>query len=246
MFYWVMKHVLVGPLLRLAYRPWVEGRKNVPRRGAAILAGNHLAVIDSFILPLMLPRQVKFLGKSDYFTGRGVKGRITAWFMTGIGTIPIDRSGGAASEAAINTGLRVLADGDLLGIYPEGTRSPDGRLYKAKTGVARMALESGVPVVPVVMVGTDEAQPVGRTVPRFMPLGARIGEPLDFSHLSHKSTDHATLRKVADEIMEAILALSDQEYVDVYAATEKASTASGRAPTPATRYLPTRRPPRRD
>ncbi|GAB4086082.1 lysophospholipid acyltransferase family protein [Myceligenerans cantabricum] len=244
MFYWVMKHVLVGPWLRLAYRPWVEGREHVPRRGAAILAGNHLAVIDSFLLPLMVPRQVKFLAKSDYFTGRGLKGRITAWFMSGIGTIPIDRSGGAASEAAISTGLRVLSQGDLLGIYPEGTRSPDGRLYKAKTGVARMALEAGVPVVPVVMVGTDQAQPVGRTVPRFMPLGARFGEPLDFSALAHRAGDHATLREVADEIMEAILALSDQEYVDVYAATEKASTATGRAPTPATRYLPTRRPPK--
>ncbi|GAA1866283.1 lysophospholipid acyltransferase family protein [Myceligenerans crystallogenes] len=242
MFYWVMKHVLVGPLLRLAYRPWVEGRKNVPRRGAAILAGNHLAVIDSFLLPLMLPRQVKFLGKSDYFTGKGLKGRITAWFMTGIGTIPVDRAGGAASEAAISTGVRVLREGDLLGIYPEGTRSPDGRLYKAKTGVARMALETGVPVIPVVMVGTDEAQPAGRVVPRFMPLGARIGEPLDFSHLAGKAGDHATLRRVADEIMEAILALSDQEYVDVYAATEKSATAAGREPTPATRYLPTQRP----
>lgn len=242
MFYWVMKNILVGPLLRVAYRPWVEGRGNVPRDGAAILAGNHLAVIDSFLLPLMLPRQVKFLAKSEYFTGKGLKGRVTAWFMSGIGTVPIDRSGGAASEAAIRTGLRILGDGDLLGIYPEGTRSPDGRLYKAKTGVARMALETGVPVIPVVMVGTDEAQPVGRTIPRFMPLGARIGEPLDFSHLSHKSADHVTLRRVADEITEAILALSDQEYVDVYAATEKAGTSAGRPSTPATRYLPTQRP----
>jgi 1-acyl-sn-glycerol-3-phosphate acyltransferase len=232
LFYWVMRNVLVGPLLRLAYQPWVVGGKNVPRTGAAIVASNHLAVIDSFILPLLIKRRVTFLGKSDYFTGKGLKGKIVAWFMTGIGVIPVDRSGGAASEAALRTGLRVLREGSLFGIYPEGTRSPDGRLYKAKTGVARMALESGAPVVPVAMVDTDVAQPVGRTIPRFMPLGAVIGEPLDFSRYKGMESDKFVLRAVADEIEYAILALSGQEYVDAYAASAKERAARGEPTIP--------------
>jgi len=232
LFYWVMRNVLVGPLLRLAYQPWVVGARNVPRSGAAIVASNHLAVIDSFILPLLIKRRVTFLGKSDYFTGKGLKGKIVAWFMTGIGVIPVDRSGGAASEAALRTGLRVLREGSLFGIYPEGTRSPDGRLYKAKTGVARMALESGAPVIPVAMVDTDVAQPVGRTVPAFMPLGAVIGEPLDFSRYKGMETDKFVLRAVADEIEYAILSLSGQEYVDAYAASAKERAARGEPPIP--------------
>lgn len=233
MFYWVMRNVLVGPLLRVAYQPWVVGAKNIPRTGAAIVASNHLAVIDSFILPLLIRRRVTFLAKSDYFVGRGVKGKIVAWFMTGIGMIPVDRSGGAASSAALLTGLRVLREGRLFGIYPEGTRSPDGRLYKAKTGVARMALESGAPVIPVAMVDTDVAQPPGKGIPTFMPLGAVIGEPLDFSRYKGMETDKFVLRAVADEIEYAILALSGQEYVDTYAASAKERTARGEAPAPA-------------
>lgn len=242
MFYWVMKHVLVGPVLRLAYRPWIRGAENVPENGPAILASNHLAVIDSFILPLLLPRQVKFLGKSDYFTGSGLKGRLVAGFMRGVGTIPVDRSGGKASEAALRTGLRVLAEGDLFGIYPEGTRSPDGRLYRAKTGVARMALESGAPVIPVAMVGTNIAQPVGRVVPKFMPLGAIVGEPLDFSRYKGMEEDRFVLRAVADEIQYAILRLSGQEYVDMYAATAKARLAAGGDAGPAADSAPGGKP----
>lgn len=230
MFYWVMKHVLVGPWLRLAFRPWTRGVENVPADGPAILASNHLAVIDSFVLPLVLERQVQFLGKSDYFTGSGVKGRLVAGFMRGVGTIPVDRSGGKASEAALRTGLRVLSDGELFGIYPEGTRSPDGRLYRGKTGVARLALESGAPVVPVAMVGTDVAQPLGRAVPRPKAIGVVIGEPLDFSRYQGMEHDRFVLRSVTDEIMYAILRLSEQEYVDVYAATMKARLAAGREP----------------
>lgn len=233
MFYWIMRNVLVGPLLRVAYQPWVVGAKNIPRTGAAIVASNHLAVIDSFILPLLVRRRVTFLAKSDYFVGRGVKGKIIAWFMTGIGMIPVDRSGGAASGAALRTGLRVLHEGRLFGIYPEGTRSPDGRLYKAKTGVARMALESGAPVIPVAMVDTDVAQPPGKGLPTFMPLGAVIGEPLDFSRYKGMETDKFVLRAVADEIEYAILALSGQEYVDTYAASAKERMARGEAPAPA-------------
>lgn len=238
MFYWVMRNLLVGPLLRLAYQPWVIGEKNVPRTGAAIVASNHLAVIDSFILPLLTPRRVTFIGKSDYFTGKGLKGKIVAWFMTGIGVIPVDRSGGAASAAALRTGLRVLSEGSLFGIYPEGTRSPDGRLYKAKTGVARMALESGAPVIPVAMVDTDVAQPPGRGLPAFMPLGAVIGEPLDFSRYKGMENDKFVLRAVADEIQYAILALSGQEYVDSYAASAKERAARGEPPIPSSEEGP--------
>ena len=226
MFYWVMKNVVVGPWLRLAFRPWTKGVENIPSSGPAILASNHLAVIDSFVLPLVLDRQVQFLGKSDYFTGGGVRGRMVAGFMRGVGTIPVDRSGGKASEAALRTGLRVLDEGDLFGIYPEGTRSPDGRLYRGKTGVARLALESGAPVIPVAMVGTDVAQPLGRAVPKPMPIGIVFGEPLDFSRYRGMENDRFVLRSVTDEIMYAILRLSDQEYVDVYAATMKARLAT--------------------
>ncbi|GAA1739654.1 lysophospholipid acyltransferase family protein [Isoptericola hypogeus] len=233
MFYWMMKNVLVGPWLRLAFRPWTRGVENVPTSGPAILASNHLAVIDSFVLPLVLERQVQFLGKSDYFTGGGVRGRVVAGFMRGVGTIPVDRSGGKASEAALRTGLRVLDEGDLFGIYPEGTRSPDGRLYRGKTGVARLALESGAPVIPVAMVGTDVAQPLGRALPKPMPIGIVIGEPLDFSRYRGMENDRFVLRSVTDEIMYAILRLSEQEYVDVYAATMKARLATAaQHPTP--------------
>jgi 1-acyl-sn-glycerol-3-phosphate acyltransferase len=231
LFYWFMKQVMVGPLLRLLYRPWTRGVENVPDEGGAILASNHLAVIDSFILPLVLNRKVQFLGKSDYFTGKGVKGRLTAGFMRGVGTIPVDRSGGKASEAALSTGLRVLNDGELFGIYPEGTRSPDGRLYRGKTGVARLALESGAPVIPVAMIGTNIAQPIGKVIPKPMRIGIVIGEPLDFSRYQGMENDRFILRAVADEIQYAIMSLSGQEYVDIYAATAKARLAAGPAAT---------------
>jgi len=228
LFYFLMRHVLGGPILKLWFRPWTKGVENVPSEGPAILASNHLAVIDSFVLPLVLKRQIKFLGKADYFTGRGVKGRLVAGFMRGVGTIPVDRGGGKASEAALNTGLRVLRDGGLFGIYPEGTRSPDGRLYRGKTGVARMALESGAPVIPVAMVGTDQAQAIGQAIPKSMPIGVVFGEPLDFSRYKGMESDRFVLRSVTDEITYAIMRLSEQEYVDVYAATAKARIAAER------------------
>lgn len=229
MFYWLMRYVLAGPLLKAYFRPWTKGLENVPTDGPAILASNHLAVIDSFVLPLVLERQVQFLGKSDYFTGAGAKGRLVAGFMRGVGTIPVDRSGGKASEAALDTGLRVLKQGGLFGIYPEGTRSPDGRMYRGKTGVARLALESGAPVVPVAMVGTDKAQKVGQVVPKPIPIGIVMGEPLDFSRYKGMENDRFVLRSVTDEIVYAILRLSEQEYVDIYAATAKARIAAEKA-----------------
>jgi 1-acyl-sn-glycerol-3-phosphate acyltransferase len=236
-FYTVMKATL-GSVLRVFYQPWVRGAENVPEEGPAILASNHLAVIDSFFLPLMLPRSVVFLGKQDYFTGRGVKGKIVAGFMRGVGTIPVDRTGGKASEAALATGARRLREGGLFGIYPEGTRSPDGRLYRGKTGVARLALESGAPVVPVAMVGTDIAQPIGKRIPRLHRIGIVIGEPLDFSRYAGLENDRFVLRSITDEIMYEIMRLSGQEYVDVYAATMKARLAKKDAATAKKKDVP--------
>ena len=175
MFYWFMKNLVAGPLLRSTFRPWVTGLENIPAKGGVILASNHLSFIDSVFLPLLVDRNLVFLAKSDYFTGPGLKGWATKMFFTATGMLPIDRSGGKASEASLNTGLRVLAEGRMLGIYPEGTRSPDGRLYRGKTGVARMALEGHVPVLPVAMVGTDKVQPIGQKVPNIGRVGVRIG-----------------------------------------------------------------------
>ena len=228
MFYWLMK-LLVGPVLRLMFRPWVKGLDNVPASGGAILASNHLAVIDSFVLPLVLSRKIRFIGKAEYFTGTGLKGRLTAGFFRGVGTIPVDRSGGKASEAALNTGLKVLREGDLFGIYPEGTRSPDGRLYRGKTGVARLALESGAPVIPVAMIGTNIAQPIGKRIPKMHRIGIVIGQPMDFSRYRGMENDRFVLRSITDEILYAIMELSGQEYVDMYAATMKARLADGAA-----------------
>ncbi|GAA5209338.1 lysophospholipid acyltransferase family protein [Microbacterium kyungheense] len=221
MFYWLMKYVVIGPIVKAIWRPWIVGRRNIPAEGAAILASNHLSVMDSIFLPLMIDRPVSFLAKSDYFTGKGIKGWATRVFMKATGQIPIDRSGGKASEASLNTGLQVLGRDDLLGIYPEGTRSPDGKLYRGRTGLARMALEAHVPVVPVVMVDTDTMLPIGRTIPRIVRVGIVIGEPLDFSRFQGMEGDRYILRSVTDEIMVALQRLGEQEYEDVYASTVK-------------------------
>ncbi|MEI2825387.1 MAG: lysophospholipid acyltransferase family protein [Dermatophilaceae bacterium] len=221
MFYWFLKTVVLGPILKLLFRPWVEGGEHVPEKGAAILASNHLSFSDSIFLPLALSRRITFPAKMEYFTGSGIKGRLTRWFFKGVGQIPIDRSGGRASEAAIQSGLKVLRRGELFGIYPEGTRSPDGRLYKGKTGLARMALEAKCPVIPVAMIGTDKAQPTGQKVPTIMRIGIRIGKPLDFSRYEGMENDRFVLRSITDEIMYELMLLSGQEYVDVYATSIK-------------------------
>ncbi|MGB4137453.1 MAG: lysophospholipid acyltransferase family protein [Microbacterium sp.] len=221
MFYWLMKYVVIGPIVKAIFRPWIVGRDNVPAAGGAILASNHLSFADSIFLPLMLDRPMAFLAKSDYFTGRGVKGWATRVFMKGTGQLPIDRSGGKASEASLNTGLQVLGRDDLLGIYPEGTRSPDGKLYRGRTGIARMALEAKVPVIPVIMVDTDTAMPIGSRMPRVVRVGMVIGEPLDFSRYAGMENDRYILRSVTDEIMVALQRLGAQEYDDVYASTVK-------------------------
>lgn len=221
MFYWIMKHIVVGPIVKAVYRVWIVGAENIPREGAAILASNHLSFIDSIFLPLYLERRVSFLAKSEYFTGRGLKGWAIKTFMSASGQLPIDRSGGKASEASLNTGLRVLGGGDLLGIYPEGTRSPDGRMYRGRTGIARMVLEAGVPVIPVAMIDTDVAMPLGARLPRLRRTGIIIGEPLDFSRFAGMEGDRFILRSITDEIMHELQGLSDQDYVDVYATSMK-------------------------
>ena len=221
LFYWVLKTVILGPLLKMLFRPWVTGEEHIPENGGAIFASNHLSFSDSIFLPVVVPRRITFLAKADYFTGVGLKGRLTAAFFRGAGQVPVDRSGGAASEAALTTGLKILRKGELLALYPEGTRSPDGRLYKGKTGVARMALEAGVPVIPVAMIDTDKAQPTGKVIPKVMRVGVRVGKPLDFSRYKGMEDDRFVLRSITDEVMYALMELSGQEYVDMYAGSMK-------------------------
>ena len=228
MLYWVIKLILT-PILRLLFRPQVTGLEHLPVDGPAILASNHLSFSDSIFLPLVVPRRITFLAKSDYFTSGGLKGRLKAAFFKGAGQLPVDRTGGRASQAALETGKRVLREGRLLGIYPEGTRSPDGRLYRGKTGVARMALEAGVPVVPVAMINTFEIQPPGQFLPKIQQVGVKIGKPLDFSRYAGMEHDRFVLRSMTDEIMYELMQLSGQEYVDKYATSAKAEIADARA-----------------
>jgi 1-acyl-sn-glycerol-3-phosphate acyltransferase len=224
-FYWVMKTIFIGPVVRLLFRPWIKGLDNIPD-GPAILASNHMSFSDSIFLPLAVPRPVVFLAKSEYFSGRGLKGRMTAAFFRLTNQLPMDRSGGAASASSLSGGADVLNAGGLLGIYPEGTRSPDGRLYRGKTGVAKLVLSTGVPVVPVAMIGTDKVQPIGRRIPNIRRVGTIIGKPLDFSRYEGLENDRFIQRSVTDEIMYEIMRLSGQEYVDVYASTVKAQQAA--------------------
>jgi 1-acyl-sn-glycerol-3-phosphate acyltransferase len=226
MFYWIMKNIVVGPILLGLFRPWVIGLENIPKQGGVILASNHLSFIDSVFLPLVVPRRVAFLAKSEYFTGKGLKGWATRLFMTASGQLPIDRSGGKASEDSLNTGLRVLGSGDILGIYPEGTRSPDAKLYRGRTGVARMVLEAGVPLVPVAMIDTEKAMPTGTRLPKIRRIGIVIGKPLDFSRFEGMEGDRFVLRSVTDELMYELQHLSKQEYDDVYASSVKEKRAS--------------------
>ncbi|MFJ4923055.1 lysophospholipid acyltransferase family protein [Streptomyces sp. NPDC088725] len=244
MFYYVLKFVLLGPVLRLLFRPRIEGLEHVPAEGGAIVAGNHLSFSDHFLMPAILKRRITFLAKAEYFTGRGPKGRLTAFFFRGAGQIPVDRSGKEAGKAAIREGLGVLGKDELLGIYPEGTRSLDGRLYKGKVGVAVMAITAGVPVVPCAMVGTFEIQPPGQKVPRIKRVTIRFGEPLDFSRYAGLENEKAAVRAVTDEIMYEILALSGQEYVDRYAADVKAEQETDRAKAGRVKDRPAKKFPR--
>lgn len=238
MFYYLLKYVLLGPLLRLMFRPRIEGVENIPESGGALMASNHLAVIDSFVLPLMVPRRMTFPAKREYFTEPGVKGRMKKWFFSGAGQVPIDRSGGSAAQEALDTCVRLLRAGHLVGIYPEGTRSPDGRLYKGKTGMARIALEAKVPVIPVAMFDTDRANPIGSRMWRPTKVRIKIGKPLEFDRYEGLYGDRFVERSITDEVMYELMELSTQEYVDVYATKAKedmekaGSSANGSAPAP--------------
>jgi 1-acyl-sn-glycerol-3-phosphate acyltransferase len=223
--YWLLKFVLLGPLLRLWCRPTIEGAENIPATGGALLASNHLAVADSFFLPLLIDRRIVFMAKREYFTKPGFSGWLTKSFFTAVGQVPLDRGSGSAARAALDTGNRLLREQRLVGIYPEGTRSPDGRLYKGKTGVARMALESEVPVIPVVMIGTDRVNPIGSKIWRPYKVRVKIGEPLDFSRYHGMANDRFIQRSMTDEIMYALMELSGNEYVDIYAAKAKEDAA---------------------
>ena len=227
MLYWVLKNLVIGPWLRVLFRPWVEGRENLPDHGPAMLASNHLSFSDSFFLAVVLNRPLTYLAKSDYFTGRGVKGYFTKLFFNGVGQVPVDRSGGRSAESVVLTATRLLGDGALLGIYPEGTRSPNGTLYRGRTGAARMALEAKVPIVPVAMINTYEIQPPGVIKPRLRRVGIRVGKPLTFDRYEGLEDDRFILRSVTDEVMYELMTLSGQEYVDMYATRAKELIAMG-------------------
>jgi 1-acyl-sn-glycerol-3-phosphate acyltransferase len=221
-FYWLLKWVLVGPLLRMVFRPRVEGVESVPEEGPAILASNHLSYADWLFMPLTLPRRVTFVAKAEYFTGKGIKGWLQRRFFSSAGQVPIDRSSASAAEGALLSAKKILGAGELFGIYPEGTRSHDGKLYRGKTGVARLALETGVPVIPVAVVGTDVVAPPGKKFGSFTRPLVRFGKPLDFSRYEGLENDRYILRSITDEIMYEIMQLSGQEYVDIYATQAKA------------------------
>ena len=221
MWYWLFKYIFMGPLLSLLGRPKVEGLEYVPQDGPAILASNHLAVADSFYLPLVVSRRITFLAKAEYFTGTGLKGWFQRWFYTVAGQVPIDRTDADSAQSALTTAARIVGEGKLLGMYPEGTRSPDGRLYKGKTGLARLALESGVPVIPVAMIGTDVVNPPGTKMWRFGRVQVKFGKPMDFSRFEGLAGNRFIERAVIDEVMYELMQLSGQEYVDLYAADVK-------------------------
>lgn len=220
-FYSIAKTFVVAPTVNTLFRPWVKGLDNIPTEGPAILASNHLSFSDSIFIPVVVPRQVRFLAKNDYWQGSGLRGVTNRWFFNVTGQIPMDRSGGKASSASLNVGLEALQDGHLLGIYPEGTRSPDGRLYRGKLGVAKLALEARVPVIPIALIGTDKVQPVGKSIPRVSRVGMIIGRPLDFSFYYPNAGDRFAQRAVTDEVMTEIMRLSGQQYVDRYASAVK-------------------------
>jgi 1-acyl-sn-glycerol-3-phosphate acyltransferase len=222
--YWVLKAILT-PLLRVLFRVKAEEVDKVPADGPAILASNHLSFSDSVFLPLVLKRRITFVAKAEYFEKKK-----TAWIFRALGQIPIKREGGSASQRALDSAMEILAAGGLFGIYPEGTRSPDGRLYKGHTGVARLALKSGAPVIVVAMVGTREAQPIGQVKPNFgSPIGVRFSRPMRFDRYADRADDPRVLRQITDEIMFELRALSDQEYVDRYAKRGEVAEVAGEA-----------------
>lgn len=228
MYYTLFKYLLVRPWIVLFWRPWIEGQENVPATGPAILASNHISLGDSLVLPAMVRRKMTFPAKAEAFDGKGKgpKDKIIAWFLTVIKMSPMDRSGGRASASSLGAVSTVLADGELLGIYPEGTRSPDGRLYRGKTGAARLSLSGRAPVIPVAIVNSQlHRGPFG--IPTMRRPGLRFGKPLDFSAYADQPANGRVLRYITDEIVAAIAELSGQTYVDVYASTIKSGNYAG-------------------
>lgn len=216
--------LIVAPTVRLAFRPHVEGLEHIPATGGAIFAGNHLSVADELLLGTVVPRHLAFWAKSEYFKGTGVKGAFSKFVLTGLGAIPVERAGGRAALSAFDAAIPVLKAGDLVAVYPEGTRSPDGRLYRGRTGAARLAVAAGVPIIPVGVTGTDKAQPIGTRVPRpgRAEITIRFGKPLDFTG---RSDDRTSLREMTDELMAEIQKLTGQEYVPRYAPKRAEPTA---------------------
>jgi 1-acyl-sn-glycerol-3-phosphate acyltransferase len=222
--FWLLKCVL-APIVWLFGRPIIEGAEHVPAEGPVILASNHLAVADSFFLVLKLRRRITFVAKSEYFTGTGLKGLLTRWFFTAAGQVPIDRSSGSAAQGALDAATKILGKGGIWAIYPEGTRSPDGRLYKGKTGVLRVALATGALVIPVVMSGSDTVNPPGSRRWRFGRVRIKVCPPLDFARYQDFQDDRQVVRSATDELMLVLADNSGQEYVDQYAADVKALLA---------------------
>jgi 1-acyl-sn-glycerol-3-phosphate acyltransferase len=209
-------HAILPPIVGALYRPWTEGLENIPSKGPAIIACNHLSFLDSVFVPSACSRPIYYLGKSDYFEGW------QRWFFESVGVMPVHRQGGDAGEASLVRGQQILEAGRLLGIYPEGTRSPDGRLYRGKTGPVRLALRTGAPIVPVGLIGTFEVLPADATFPRIRRVGIRVGRPIDFSaRFAGREGDRFALRSATDELMYELMMLSGQEYVDEYASKVK-------------------------
>jgi len=226
LFYWFLKILALGPLLRIVFRPKTDGLRNVPSEGPVILASNHLSYADWLFVPLTVSRRVSYVAKAEYFTSPGFKGWLQKMFFTGAGQIPIDRAGANAAEGALLSAKAVLGNGDIFGIYPEGTRSPDSRLYRGRTGVARLAIETGAPVIPVGVIGTDVIAPPDKAFGKVVRPTIKYGKPMDFSRYQGMENDRFILRAVTDEIMYEIMRLSGQEYVDEYANRGRKKQAS--------------------
>lgn len=221
-----VSRVLAGPILHLLWRPEVTGLEHIPASGGAILASNHLSIVDSIFLPLMVSRPVTFAAKSEYFTGTRLVDRITGTYLRATKQLSVDRAGARAAQDMLESALGLMRDGALFGIYPEGTRSPDGRLYRGRTGIGWLALSSGLPVIPVAMIGTDRVLPPGSKIPRVSRIRVKIGAPLTFEVLQARGTGARQRRAVTDEVMQSIQALSGQEYVPVYASVRKDELAA--------------------
>jgi 1-acyl-sn-glycerol-3-phosphate acyltransferase len=209
-------HAVVTPISKAIWRPTVTGMENLPRTGPVIIASNHVSFADSLVIPIVAPRKVTFLAKSDYFTGTGLKGWASRTWFGGLGMLPVDRDDSKAALASLDTALEVLGQGGAFGIYPEGTRSRDGRLYRGRTGVAHLALTAGAPVVPVGLTGTDKLQPVGSRLPRVVPITVEFGKPIEVAGRYDGVPLGKARRLLTDEIMTAIQALTGQEPAGVY------------------------------